>query len=608
MEKAKITRRIKKPPMPKGPNLISWFFFVVILFLIFWAFSTPVSQPAELPVSQVISSIKEGEVKKIEIEGDVLTITLTNDEQVVSQKEEGSSFLDTLSQAEADPALVSEGITIKKGSPWLEIIVNLLPVILIGVFFFLIFRQARGGASDILSFGRSRAELFVRGRQPRISFKDVAGVDEAKRELEEVVDFLKHPGKYKALGARIPKGVRLVGPSGTGKTLLARAVAGEADVPFYSISGSEFMEMLVGVGAARVRDLFANAKKNAPSIIFIDEIESIGRQRGLGMAGGHEEREQTLNQILTEMDGFTPSDNVIVLAATNRPELLDPALVRPGRFDRRVVLDLPDIEGREGIFKIHVRGKPLAPGVDLKKIAKRTVGFSGADIENMLNEAAILAASEGKKVIDMADIDEAATKVKLGPKKRRLQSPEEKKMTAYHEAGHAIVAAHLPHMDPVHRVSIVSRGLALGFTEIPPVADKYQHTKTELLERITSLLGGRAAEEVVFGEFTAGAASDLSQATVIARKMVAEFGMSELGPISIGGGEQTWFGMFGEPRGWSEEMSGKVDSEVKKILDESYKQARKILEANKSKLDKVTKALLKKETLDGDEFKKLVSD
>ncbi|HEB13959.1 MAG TPA: AAA family ATPase, partial [candidate division WWE3 bacterium] len=328
----------------------------------------------------------------------------------------------------------------------------------------------------------------------------------------------------------------------------------------------------------------------------------------LGMAGGHEEREQTLNQILTEMDGFTPSDNVIVLAATNRPELLDPALVRPGRFDRRVVLDLPDIEGREGIFKIHVRGKPLAPAVDLKKIAKRTVGFSGADIENMLNEAAILAASEGKKVIDMADIDEAATKVKLGPKKRRLQSPEEKKMTAYHEAGHAIVAAHLPHMDPVHRVSIVSRGLALGFTEIPPVADKYQHTKTELLERITSLLGGRAAEEVVFGEFTAGAASDLSQATVIARKMVAEFGMSELGPISIGGGEQTWFGMFGEPRGWSEEMSGKVDSEVKKILDESYKQARKILEANKSKLDKVTKALLKKETLDGDEFKKLVSD
>ncbi len=608
MEKAKITRRIKKPPMPKRPNLISWFFFVVILFLIFWAFSTPVSQPAELPVSQVISSIKDGEVKKIEIEGDVLTITLTNDEQVVSQKEEGSSFLDTLSQAGADPALVSEGITIKEGFPWLEIIVNLLPVILIGVFFFLIFRQARGGASDILSFGRSRAELFVRGRQPRTSFKDVAGVDEAKRELEEVVDFLKHPGKYKALGARIPKGVLLVGPAGTGKTLLARAVAGEADVPFYSISGSEFMEMLVGVGAARVRDLFANAKKNAPGIIFIDEIESIGRQRGLGMAGGHEEREQTLNQILTEMDGFTPSDNVIVLAATNRPELLDPALVRPGRFDRRVVLDLPDIEGREGIFKIHVRGKPLAPGVDLKKIAKRTVGFSGADIENMLNEAAILAASEGKKVIDMADIDEAATKVKLGPKKRRLQSPEEKKMTAYHEAGHAIVAAHLPHMDPVHRVSIVSRGLALGFTEIPPVADKYQHTKTELLERITSLLGGRAAEEVVFGEFTAGAASDLSQATVIARKMVAEFGMSELGPISIGGGERTWFGMFGEPRGWSEEMSGKVDSEVKKILDEAYKQARKVLEANKSKLDKVTKALLKKETLDGEEFKKLVSD
>lgn len=606
MEKSRIPQNLRKPPMPKGPSLISWLFFVAILFLIFWAFSTPVSQPTELPVSQVISSIKDGEVKKIEIESDVLTVTLTNGEQVVSQKETGSSFLDTLSQAGIDPALVSEGITVKEGFPWLEVIVNLLPVVLIGVFFFLIFRQARGGTSDIFSFGRSRAELFIRGRQPRVTFKDVAGVDEAKQELEEVVDFLKNPGKYRALGARIPKGVLLVGPAGTGKTLLARAVAGEADVPFYSISGSEFMEMLVGVGAARVRDLFANAKKSAPAIIFIDEIESIGRQRGLGITGGHEEREQTLNQILTEMDGFTPSDNVIVLAATNRPELLDPALTRPGRFDRRVVLDLPDIEGREGIFKIHARGKPLAANVDLKKVAKRTVGFSGADIENMLNEAAILAARGGKKAVDMTDLEEAATKVKLGPEKRRLQSPEEKKMTAYHEGGHAIVAAHLPNMDPVHRVSIVSRGLALGFTEIPPVTDKYQHTKTELLERIASLLGGRAAEEVVFGEFTAGAASDLGQATVIARKMVTELGMSELGPISIGGAERTWFGMFGEPKSWSEEMAGKVDAQVSKILDEAYKRAKKVLEANKGKLDKVAKALLEKETLDGEEFKKLV--
>ena len=458
-----------------------------------------------------------------------------------------------------------------------------------------------------MSFGRSRAQLFVRGRQTRITFSDVAGVDEAKQELEEVVDFLKNAGKYRALGARIPKGVLLVGPAGTGKTLLARAVAGEANAPFYSMSGSEFMEMLVGVGAARVRDLFETAKKNSPSIIFIDEIESIGRQRGGAMTGGHEEREQTLNQILTEMDGFTPTDNVIVLAATNRPELLDPALTRPGRFDRRVVLDLPDIEGREAIVKIHARGKPFAKDVDFRKIAKRTVGFSGADLENMLNEAAILAAGSGRKQITNSDVEESATKVKLGPEKRRLQSPQEKKMTAYHEGGHAMVSAKLPHTDPVHRVSIVSRGLALGFTETPPLADKYQHTETELLERIATMMGGRAAEEVVFGEFTAGASSDLAQATLLARRMVEELGMSELGPVSFAAGERAWFGVMGEAQSWSNEMSSKVDAEVKKILDGAYEVAKKIVLAQRKRLDKVAEALLEKETLDGDEFAKLIA-
>lgn len=594
------------PGMPKKPSSWSWLIFLFLIALVIWAFSTPSSQPREVPVSEVVSLVEREEVKKIEVEGTVLNVTLTSGEGVVARREPEVSFLELLAARGIDPNSISEGVTVKEGFPWVELLVNLLPVLLIVFIFFYIFRQARGGTSDILSFGRSKAQLFVRGRQPQVTFKDVAGVEEAERELEEVVDFLKNPGKYRALGARIPKGVLLVGPAGTGKTLLARALAGEADVPFYSISGSEFMEMLVGVGAARARDLFDTAKKNAPAIIFIDEIESIGRQRGIGITGGHEEREQTLNQILSEMDGFTPSDNVIVLAATNRPELLDPALTRPGRFDRRVALDLPDIEGRVGIFEIHMRGKPFAKSVDVKGLAKRTVGFSGADIENMLNEAAILAARAGRKAIDMSDLDEAATKVKLGPEKRRLQSKEERKMTAYHEAGHAVVASQLPHMDPVHRVSIVSRGMALGFTEIPPVVDRYQHTQTQLTERITSLLGGRAAEEIVFKEFTAGAASDLGQATAIARRMVTELGMSDLGPLSLGAGERSWFGLFGQPRSWSEEMAGEVDGEVRKILDTAYQRAKGILSKNRTRLDRVGQALLEKETLNEKEFQSLI--
>ena len=610
MEQKRIPKNLKSslPKVPTRIGLIQSLFLIFLVGLVIWSFLTPLSQPNELPISEVLTRVKNEEVKQIVVEGTGLKITFKSGAEAVSTLEPGTVFLDSLTQAGIDPASVEEGILVKESFPWGRILIDLLPVFLIAILFVYFLRQARGGTNDILSFGRSRAELFVRGKKSRVTFSDVAGVDEAKRELEEVVDFLKNPGKYRALGARIPKGVLLVGPAGTGKTLMARAVAGEADVSFYSMSGSEFMEMLVGVGAARVRDLFDTAKKNAPAIIFIDEIESIGRQRGLGMTGGHEEREQTLNQILTEMDGFTPNDNVIVLAATNRPELLDPALTRPGRFDRRVVLDLPDIEGRKDIFKIHVRGKPMGPDVDLDKISKRTVGFSGADIENMLNEAAILAARLNKKAIGMPDLEEAATKVKLGPEKKRLQSPDERKMTAYHETGHAIVASQLPHMDPVHRVSIVSRGLALGFTEIPPAADRYHHTKTELLERVASLLGGRAAEEVIFKEFSAGASSDLAQATAIVRKMVMELGMSELGPISLSSSEMEWFGMMRDPGSYtSDEMAGKVDREISRILGEAYVQARQVLEKNRPKMDKVAEALLDKETLDEEEFKKLVS-
>jgi len=599
-----------KSPLPKVPTKVGFIqglFLVLLIGLVIWSFLTPLSQPVELPISEVLTRVKSEEVKKIVVEGTKLQVTFKSGAEAISTLETGTVFLDTLTQAGIDPALVTEGILVQEGFPWARILIDLLPVFAIAILFFFFLRQARGGTNDILSFGRSRAELFVRNRKSRVTFSDVAGVDEAKRELEEVVDFLKNPGKYRALGARIPKGVLLVGPAGTGKTLMARAVAGEANVVFYSMSGSEFMEMLVGVGAARVRDLFDTAKRNAPAIIFIDEIESIGRQRGSSMTGGHEEREQTLNQILSEMDGFTPTDNVIVLAATNRPELLDPALTRPGRFDRRVVLDLPDIEGRKEIFKIHMRGKPMGPDVDLDKIAKRTVGFSGADIENMLNEAAILAATLNKKAVGMPDLEEAATRVKLGPEKKRLQSPEERRMTAYHEAGHAIVASQLPHMDPVHRVSIVSRGLALGFTEIPPATDRYHHTKTELLERVTSLLGGRAAEEVIFKEFSAGASSDLAQATMIVRKMVMELGMSILGPISLASGEMEWYGVSHEQGNFiSEEMAGKVDREVVKILGEAYAQAKKVLEKNIPRMEKVTDALLEKETLDEEEFRKLV--
>jgi cell division protease FtsH len=436
----------------------------------------------------------------------------------------------------------------------------------------------------------------------------VGGVKEAKLELEEIVDFLKHPKKYTKLGARTPKGALLVGPSGTGKTLLARAVAGEAGVPFFSMAGSEFMEMLVGVGASRVRDLFNTAKKSSPSIIFIDEIDAIGRMRGMGTAGGHDEREQTLNQILVEMDGFTPNDHVIVLAATNRGDLLDPALTRPGRFDRRVSLTLPDLEERQRIIEIHAKNKPIQPDVNWGRVAKRTVGFSGADLENMLNEAAILAARDNRTTVTVGDIEEAAMKVKLGPEKRRLQDEYERQMTAYHEGGHAIIAHLLPFADPVHRVSIVSRGMALGYTLTPPEKDKYQQTRSEFLDDMVVLLGGRAAETVVFGELTGGAASDIDKVTRIARAMVVDYGMSELGPMNLGPQYETaeWGRSWMEPSRVSEKMMGLIDSEIEKLVKTAQESAMALLKKHRKELNSVAKRLLEQETIDTDEFEALM--
>lgn len=563
----------------------------------------------EIPISQVVTDVKDNKVEKLTVEDSQVTVKYKEGDKVAtSRKEAGQSIYEVLKDAGVDPKTVA--IEVKDTSwsqAWLGILGTVLPIALMIGFFFLIFRQAKDAGSSIFAFGQSKARVFSKDA-PQIKFTDVAGVHEAKQELEEVVDFLRNPQKYRDIGARTPKGVLLVGPPGTGKTLLSRAVAGEAHVPFFSIAGSEFMEMLVGVGAARVRDMFGQAKKSAPAIIFIDEIESIGRARGFGMSGGHDEREQTLNQILVEMDGFTPNDLVVVIGATNRPDLLDPALVRPGRFDRRVVLNLPDLEERRAIIQLHMKGKPFTKDVDTERIARRTVGFSGADLANMLNESAILAAREGKKAIDPVDLEEAATKVKLGPQRKRMQSDEDRKLTAYHEAGHAVVGHFLPQVDPVHRISIVARGMSGGHTMFPPTEDRANERKSRLLEQIATALGGRVAEEVVFKDISTGASSDLEIATGIAREMVTEYGMSDLGPINIK--PHAMFGLWNremeEGNPVSESMQTKIDTEIKKIIDEAHIQATKLLKENKAKLDKVAKALLEKETLDTEEFEKLV--
>lgn len=592
-------------------SFLSKGFLYILIALLFapYLFSLVRGKEIEkIPLSQLISDIRSEAVTQVTVRDNQLEVTYQDGTQKTARKETNQEFVAVLEAAQID--LTKTKLDIVEPSGWAvfwEIVLSFLPVLLmIGVFFF-IFRQARGGQDGIMGIGRSKAKLFIKGKQDT-KFKDVGGMDEAKQELEEIVDFLKNPKKYTKVGARTPKGVLLVGPAGTGKTLLARAVAGEANVQFLSIAGSEFMEMLVGVGASRVRDLFTTAKKLAPSIIFIDEIDAIGRMRGQGQMGGHDEREQTLNQILVEMDGFSQNDNVIVMAATNRGDMLDPALVRPGRFDRRVTVNLPDLEERKYILSIHAQKKPFVAGLNWERIAKRTVGFSGADIENMLNEAAIAVAREAREEITMADIEEASLKVKLGPSKKRLHDEYERTMTAYHEAGHAIVAHVSPHADPVHRISIVSRGRALGFTLTPPEKDKVQTTKSELIDEIAVLLGGRAAEILIFNELTAGASSDIERATRIARAMVMDYGMSKLGPMNFSPLYETtnYNRAWGEPTKVSEHLQQEIDAETRRLIEEGQARALAILKKHAKQLTAVSEKLLEIESLDTDEFTALM--
>lgn len=564
----------------------------------------------EISVSQLVKDIREKKIEKIEVAGAELRVQYKDNQgKKIARKEDGQEALTILKSSGIDLAEVDFAVQdVSTGRLIWEVIFNFLPIIAMFALFFFLFRQARGGQDGILGIGRSKAKIFVKGKQ-NTKFSDVGGMTESKQELEEIVDFLKNPKKYTKMGARTPKGVLLVGPSGTGKTLLARAVAGEAGVQFLSIAGSEFMEMLVGVGASRARDLFSTAKKLAPAIIFIDEIDAIGRIRGQGSMGGHDEREQTLNQILVEMDGFTQNDNVVVMAATNRGDMLDPALVRPGRFDRRVQVNLPDLDERIHILKIHAKGKPLSEEVSWVKLAKRTIGFSGADLENMLNEAAIAVARHNKTEITMHEIEEAAMKVKLGPSKKRLKDEYERKMTAYHEVGHGILAHVLPFADGVHRISIISRGQALGYTLTPPENDKLQVTKSEMEQDIAVMLGGRAAEMMIFKEQTAGASNDIERATRMARAMVTEYGMSDLGPINLTPLYETAYSRaYGEPSQISQELQHKVDAAMQTIIAKAEKLAAETLKKYSKQLDEISLQLLESETLDGDEFEKLMGE
>ncbi len=593
-------------------NGLMYLIIVVIAVALFYNVYSASTGLTPVPISTVAEDVREGRVSKIVVSGDELRITRTNGVEVLSRKESGADVTEVLSNLGVSQEML-DGIVIEVQTPsewgsWLAILSSFLPLILIGGLLLFMMRQAQTGNSQALSFGKSRARMFS-GDQPTVTFDDVAGVAEAKQELEEVVEFLKEPDKFSALGARIPKGVLMVGPPGCGKTLMARAVAGEAEVPFFSISGSEFVEMFVGVGASRVRDLFDQAKRNSPCIVFVDEIDAVGRHRGAGLGGSHDEREQTLNQILVEMDGFDTDTNVIIMAATNRPDILDPALLRPGRFDRRVVLDLPDMNGRKAILGIHAKGKPLADEVDLGVIAKQTPGFSGADIENLLNEAAILAARRNKKSIEMSELQEAVERVIAGPeRKSRLISDEEKEIIAHHEAGHALVMSSLPGCDPVHKVSIVSRGMALGYTMPLPEDDRYLMQRSKFEDELAGLLGGRAAEELIFDDVTTGASNDLERATRLARKMVTEYGMSEkLGPLTFGHKEELVFlgKEIGEQRNYSEEVAQAIDSEVRRLITDAHDTAMRILRENKDKLVKLAKQLIELETVEGSELEAL---
>ena len=597
----------------KFVKYVLWVVSVALILLMAYVYYER-NVPHQTPVSytELIDRIntKPESISDVTIGPNTATVKLAGDTQQVVQISQGA-VTDLTKALEAhkikvffDNSSASTGFSLSLAA-WI------IPLVIAVTLVMMIARQLQSGGSQALSFGRSRAKLLTENR-PKVTFADVAGVDEAKQELGEVVEFLKYPKKFQQLGARIPKGLLLLGPPGSGKTLLARAIAGEAGVPFFSISGSDFVEMFVGVGASRVRDLFEQAKKSAPCIVFIDEIDAVGRQRGAGLGGGHDEREQTLNQLLVEMDGFDVNTGVILIAATNRPDVLDPALLRPGRFDRQVVVDRADVVGRAQILSVHARNKPLAPDVRLEVLARRTPGFSGADLENLLNEAALLAARQNKSQIDMHDCEEAIDRVIAGPeRKSRIMSQREKELVAYHESGHALTAKLLPNADPLHKVTIIPRGMALGITMQLPTEDRYLMTKAEIVDRIMVLLGARAAEELIFQENTTGAHDDLQKATSLARKMVMEFGMSaKIGPIALGKKhEQVFLGRdIVEERNYSEEVASQIDTEVRSIIDTCYANAYHLLETNIDKLHRLAETLLEKETIEADEVERLLSD
>ncbi|RBP38480.1 ATP-dependent zinc metalloprotease FtsH [Garciella nitratireducens] len=595
--------------MGKFFKMISFYLIILIVIVaMVQLFGTETTDTTTLRYDELLKNIEAGNIKELVVDEYSVTGTMTNGAAFESIIPPQSIFIQLPEVHKAITAGTIQKVDINPPSEnpwWASLLPTIFLVLLMVVFFFIFSQQSQGGGNKVMTFGKSRAKLHTDDKR-KVTFDDVAGADEEKEELIEIVEFLKSPRKFMELGARIPKGVLLVGPPGTGKTLLARAVAGEAGVPFFSISGSDFVEMFVGVGASRVRDLFENAKKNSPCIVFIDEIDAVGRQRGAGLGGGHDEREQTLNQLLVEMDGFGINEGIIIIAATNRPDILDPALLRPGRFDRQIPVGRPDIKGREEILKVHAKGKPLEPEVDLRTIAKGTPGFTGADLENVLNEAALLAARRNKKTIGMREIEDAVTRVIAGPeKKSRVVSEKDRKLTAYHEAGHAVVMHLLPHGDPVHEISIIPRGMAGGYTLSLPEHEKNYMAKSELEEEIIGLLGGRVAEKLVLNDISTGASNDLERATSIARKMITEYGMSEnLGPMTFGNKqEEVFLGRdFARSRNYSEEVAAAIDKEMRRVIDDAYQAAQDLLQKNIDKLHKVAERLLEKEKIDRNEF------
>ena len=583
-------------------------FYLLIIIVAIWMidyYSASTVSKTDITYSAFMKHVQQDEVKQVTIVDNVISGKLKDGKDFSTVAPSDDSLI---------PTLRARDIEIKAELPpqppwWTTILSSLLPMLLIVGIWFMLMQQSQGGGGRVMNFGKRRARRYDEDNI-KITFKDVAGADEAKQELEEVVEFLKHPKKYNDLGAKIPKGVLLYGPPGTGKTLLAKAVAGEAGVPFFSISGSDFVEMFVGVGASRVRDLFEQAKKSAPCIVFIDEIDAVGRQRGAGLGGGHDEREQTLNQLLVEMDGFGANEGIIMIAATNRPDILDPALLRPGRFDRQIVVDRPDIKGRQEILKVHVKGKPISPEVELGVIARRTPGFTGADLSNLVNEAALMAARKNKNKIDMPEMEEAAERVIMGPERRsRVISDKEKRLTAYHEGGHTLVGMLLDNTDPVHKVTIIPRGRAGGYTLSLPKEDRYYATRSEMLDELKVLLGGRVAEALVLKEISSGASNDLQRATSLARQMICEYGMSpELGPMTFGHRQdQVFLGRdIGRDKDYSEEVAAKIDKEIRKFIDEAYQKTESLLNENMDKLHLIADALIERETLEGEEIDQLM--